>query len=105
MGDEKYMWYDTFANEYTKEREGFAPHERYILVFRGIIEHIYKESWWVGDNKAIDIAYTDEQYDAGESNLIVKEVAKANGANLLRRRHWTLPPERYDKLEKALQND
>ena len=48
------MYYDNFTNEYTTEKDPFAPPERYLPTYRG--DDNYVEKWKVRNPKVVSVA-------------------------------------------------
>ena len=95
------MYYDTFANEYTKSKDSCAPPERYIRTVRGDTDNLFIEHMQTsknGETVFFDLLFTEEEYK--DLNLRYKKtdrVIKENGYSGVRCVKFTLPPTLFDE--------
>lgn len=95
------MYYDTFANEYTKSKDSYAPPERYIRTVRGDTDNLFIEHMRTskhGETVFFDLMFTEEEYK--DLNLRYKKtdrVIKENGYSGAQCVKFTLPPTLFDE--------
>lgn len=97
------IYFDFFANQFVmeSERDDTAPPERYALVTSNN-EDIYIETWRVGHNQRLDIAYTSFDRDHGYDADIRSMRAKENNVRLYNMVHWSVPKEHYNGILKLV---
>ena len=97
-----YIFYDTFDEAYVEKRDINAPPERYVIIFRGVENDLFVESWWTTDNdrQVISIAYSKDDLKR-EKDVIYRlrrEAEHKHNVVLQRMRHMTIPPSNFDEL-------
>lgn len=93
------LYYDNFDNEVVTEIDEIAPPERYIRVHCG--NDVFIEKWFVGDNKFIDVAYTQFDRKNGFDNSIRRAIAENHNVQLGYITDWTVTKEHYNKMLRA----
>lgn len=110
------MYYDNFANEYTTEKDPFAPPERYLPTYRG--DGNYVEKWKVRNpnniaavNLYLDVAYSPLDIEYHMVNKRRYSLAEENHVELVRMVRRTIPADKFDEyverfgLEKENDNE
>lgn len=93
------MYYDVFAEEYVKEKDPYAPPERYCFTTRGV-EGIYVDHWEDKDGLCMDVAYLADEYYTEEHTRKLKAMCERENFKPLRLRYFTLPAEKFDEYVK-----
>ena len=95
------MYYDTFANEYTKSKESYAPPERYIRTVRGKVDNLFIEHMRTskhGETVFFDLPFTEEEYrDLSLKYEKIVRAIKENGYSGAQCVKFTLPPTLFDE--------
>lgn len=100
---EDVIYFDRFAQEYTKEKDEFAPPERYIEIYKSLGDY-YKEVWRAfshGDAKSIvrlNVAY--DEIDKKYAQIIREEMANENDVVLERVLSWYVPDSVFQEISK-----
>ena len=95
------LYYDTFADEVVTEIDEIAPPERYIRVHCGST-NVFTEKWFVGDNKFLDVSYTQLKRKQGFVGFIRREMEKKHNVTLRYITDWTVTTEHYNKMKEML---
>lgn len=97
------IYIDLFADEYVKEKEVYAPPERYLKLKKGVIEGVFIEKYIVCTNplKMLDFSYSElEKTDYPELVAFNRnkhlEKNHAFGASMV---EYTIPPSHYKNIE------
>ena len=97
-----YIFYDTFDDTYVEKRDVNAPPERYFIIFRGVEDDLFVESWWTAgkDGRVVSIAYSkdDIRREKDIFRRLRKEAENKHHVILQRMRHMTIPPSNFDEL-------
>ena len=105
---EDVIYFDRFTQEYAKEKDEFAPPERYIEIYKSPGDY-YKEVWRAfshGDAKSIvrlDVAY--DEIDKNYAQVIREEAANENDVVLERALSWHVPDSVYQEIFKCCEVD
>lgn len=92
------IYYDAFTNEYVKEKIEFAPPERYIEITCSPND-AYKETWFVGNDKFLDISYSKQDIKKAMVHKIRLSLAEENNCILQYIVRWEVPEEDYKKIQ------
>lgn len=94
------LYYDTFANEYTLNKDYFAPPERYIKTYRGEKDY-YIECWNCESNDGksrINVTFYREEYcDPMMHKIKLESAQKQHDCSLTSLNSWTIPDDIFDK--------
>lgn len=95
-----YIFYDTFDDIYVEKRDINAPPKRYVIIFRGVENDLFTESWWTTDpdGRVLSIAYLKDDLRRFGYDKIRKNAENNYHVRLLRMRHMTIPPSEFDEL-------
>lgn len=102
---EEVIYFDRFTKKYTKEKDKFAPPERYIEIIKSYGDY-YIEVWsaiFYGDIKSIVIlSISYDEIDKKYAKVIREEKDKDEDVVLERQLSWCVPPKIYDEILKYL---
>ena len=93
--DTDVVLYDYFRGVLCLEKDGFAPPERYLKIFRG--DDVYIETYDVGDSRRISISFTKEEVEKGLTRC-KREAAMGNGYTNSNLVSMTFPSDEFDKV-------
>ena len=100
---EDVIYFDRFAQEYTREKDESVPPEIYIEIYKSPGDY-YKEVWRAfshGDTKSIvrlDVVY--DEIDKKYAQIIREEMANENDVVLERVLSWYVPDSVYQEISK-----
>ena len=100
---ENVIYFDRFTQEYAKEKDVFAPPERYIEIYKSPGDY-YKEVWRAlpyGDIKSIvklNVAY--DEIDKKYAKIIREEAANEHDVVLERVLSWYVPDSVFQEISK-----
>ena len=92
------IYYDMFANEHVKEKDEFAPPERYCEVVCSSTDS-YKETWFVSKDKLLDIPYSKQDIKDAVVHKIRLNLAEENNCMLQYIVKWEIPEDDYRKIQ------
>ena len=92
------IYYDAFTNEYVKEKIEFAPPERYIEITCAPND-VYKETWFVGNDKFLNISYSKQDIKNAIVHKIRLSLAEENNCILQYVVKWEVPEEDYKEIQ------
>lgn len=105
LGDVKFMNYylDLFDEKIVKEKDYFAPPERYIELFIDMPDGVNKLVYQLKSNLLlrIDIAYTDKEETLGSMGLILEARLRQHG---LKMDDIIQPPVAWHMSKKKMKN-
>lgn len=101
------IYFDTFENSYTFEKDNFAPPERYFKVTPLLEDYIYMEIWAVDSEEEdfmsrISISYTKMDIENDKVSYLRTAIAEKYSIKLLYMVRWVIPKEEYDKIYKEV---
>lgn len=101
------IYFDTFENSYTFEKDIFAPPERYFEVIPLLEDYMYTEIWAVDSEEEdfaqrISISYTKMDIENDEVTYLRDAIANEYSIKLLYMISWGIPKKEYDKIYKRL---
>lgn len=96
-----YVYWDTFAEKYVIDKDTTAPPERYIFVYCND-NNIYTETWLVGDDRQLSVAYTADDLIEKRADWIRNSVANQHGASLLYMIRLGIPKKYFNKILEGL---
>ena len=94
----KYMYYDTFANEYKLYKDDMTLPERYVITFRGNND-FYFEKWKIDSKvgKLLGIAFDKNEYEHTKFYWEkIHNIEKEYGCKFISLLLWTIPAEKFD---------
>ncbi len=102
------LYYDNFADEVVTEIDEIAPPERYIRVHCG--SDVFIEKWAVDSGSGnytclyhyLEVAYTSADRENGLVAGIRHDMEDKYKVHLTYMTDWTVTPEHYKKMEKAV---
>lgn len=97
------LYYDNFEDEVVTKIDEIAPPERYIRVHCG--SDVFIEKWFVGNNKYLDITYTQFDRKNGLVYSIRRTIEENHNIHLQYITDWTVTAEHYKKMKKAVLNE
>lgn len=101
------IYFDTFENSYTFEKDSFAPPERYFEVIPLLEDYMYTEIWTVDSEEEdfaprISISYAKMDIENDIVSYLRKAIANEYSIKLLYMTRWAIPKEEYDKILKEI---
>ena len=99
MTDKNKIYYDSFANEYTLNKEAITPPERYLVTLKGNGDDIYIETYQNSQGERLDVAYCKDDVKENRVNDIRFEQFKRHNyewqrATMIR---WVIPSDLFDE--------
>lgn len=104
------VFYDRFAQEFTTERDNFAPPERYyeIICNRDSGDrklNLNVEKWITKSGKYVYISYSDDDIISGKINTLRKEIEDINNDKLSYMISYKIPEKKYNELIKYMNRE
>jgi hypothetical protein len=103
MIEQDYIYFDTFDDTYVLQKAPNAPPERYIMLYKGMM-NFYTESYAVkvdgkDEDLCLSVAFDEEQYDNIHiHDLILKAQCERNNCTLSHLRYIVMPPTAFNQV-------